>query len=77
MKIANKLQPLQWDKIIESASALSKQKKVVVIDVDAMPSSDFSLIDGDNDLNVKSESSRSLSRELIQGEDENGSDYYS
>ena len=68
MKMANKLKPLQWEKIISGASALLKQKKVVaVIDVDAIPSSDFSLVDGDEDLQVK---------DSEEDEGHGGSDYY-
>jgi cellulose biosynthesis protein BcsQ len=69
--MVGKLKEIQWEKIITSATALAKQKKVVMIDVDALSSSDSSLVDGDEDLQVKVEESPTL-----QEEDENGSDIY-
>jgi hypothetical protein len=71
VKMVGKLKEIQWEKIIASATALAKQKKVVMIDVDALSSSDSSLVDGDEDLQVKVEEFTTL-----QEEDENGSDIY-
>jgi hypothetical protein len=85
MKVTKKLKPIQWKKIVDSAHALAKSKKVVDnIDMTSDTSDLSSLVDGDDDLHADSEPARASKSESepeaesdpIQDEDENGSVIY-
>jgi hypothetical protein len=54
LKLIKKLNDIQWEKILQAATSLTKQKKTVpissYIDIPNSSDSDFELKDGDEDL---------------------------
>ena len=54
LKLVKKLNDIQWEKIVQAATSLTKQKKTVpissYIDISDSSDSDFELKDGDEDL---------------------------